>query len=339
MRLGVLASPDSWYLRDLRRAAGPRHSIEVLAFPRIVATTGRADAKAQPLSRSGGAQNAIASGERLGAGGNGTVELNGRQTSEQAGEETAPPGGDWGEFDAVLVRTMPPGSLEQVIFRMDALGRFEAAGGLVVNRPRAVEAAVDKYLTSALLAAAGLETPRTIVCQHPDDAMEAFAQLGGDVVLKPLFGSEGRGITRLTDPDLAIRAFKMLAQLGAVLYLQEFIPHPGFDIRLLVVGGETYGMRRHNPLDWRTNVSRGATGVAFEPDERLVDMARRAADAVGAWVAGVDLLPAPDGRLLALEVNAVPGWKALAQATGVDIAARVLRFVEQRLSGSSAELA
>ncbi len=327
MRLGVLASPDSWYLRDLRRAAGPRHSIEVLEFPRIVATTGRGYATVQQPPRASSEQNAIASGERHGANGDGT------------GEPARRTGGDWGELDAVMVRTMPPGSLEQVIFRMDALGRFEAAGGLVVNRPRAVEAAVDKYLTSALLASAGLDTPRTIVCQHPDDAMEAFAQLGGDVVLKPLFGSEGRGITRLTDPDLALRAFKMLAQLGAVLYLQEFIPHPGFDIRLLVVGGETYGMRRHNPLDWRTNVSRGATGVAFEPDERQVEMARRAANAVGAWVAGVDLLPAPDGRLLALEVNAVPGWKALAQATGVDIAARVLRFVEQRLSGSSAELA
>lgn len=294
MRVGVLASPDSWYLRDLRRAARERHVIGMLEFPRIVASAGMG-------------------------------------WPARDGTPSSAPCGDWGQFDAIMVRTMPPGSLEQVIFRMDALARYEAAGGLVVNRPRAIEAAVDKYLTSSLLAAAGLDTPRTIVCQHPEDAMEAFALLGGDVVVKPLFGSEGRGITRLSDPDLALRAFKMLSQLGAVLYVQEFVPHNGFDMRLLVIGDETYGMRRRNPLDWRTNVSRGATGERFEPEERLVELARRAAQSVGAWIAGVDLLPARDGRLLTLEVNAVPGWKALSQATGIDIADRVLRFVEARV--------
>ena len=104
--------------------------------------------------------------------------------------------------DAVLVRTMPPGSLEQVVFRMDVLARLEAAGTLVVNPPRAIEAAVDKYLTTAKLHAAGLSTPRTFICQTVDDALAGFDALGGDVVLKPLFGAEGRGITRLNDEAL-----------------------------------------------------------------------------------------------------------------------------------------
>ena len=138
--------------------------------------------------------------------------------------------------DAVLVRTMPPGSLEQVVFRMDALARLEAAGTLVLNPPKAIEVAVDKFLTSARLAAVGLLTPRTMVCQTVEDAMAGFERLGGDVVVKPLFGSEGRGIARVSDPDLALRAFKMLAQLGGVLYLQEFIPHEGYDKRLFVLG-------------------------------------------------------------------------------------------------------
>ena len=106
----------------------------------------------------------------------------------------------------MIVRTMPPGSLEQVVFRMDCLGRYEAAGGVVINPARAIEAAVDKFLTSAKLQAAGLITPRTIVCQTADDALAAFEQLGGNVVLKPVFGSEGRGITRLNDEALAVRA-------------------------------------------------------------------------------------------------------------------------------------
>jgi len=231
------------------------------------------------------------------------------------------------DFDALLVRTMPAASLEQVIFRMDVLGRFEAAGGVVMNPARAIEAAVDKYLASAKLLEAGLRTPRTIACQTPDDAMAGFDELGGDVVIKPLFGSEGRGLTRVNDEALALRAFSMLAQLGAVIYLQEFVPHGGFDIRLLVLGEQVLAMRRRNALDWRTNVSRGATTEPLEPDEQLVALAHRAARAIGAPLAGVDILPGRDGELYVLEVNAVPGWKALSRTLDIDVAARVLDFV------------
>ncbi len=98
---------------------------------------------------------------------------------------------DLSKLDAVLVRTMPPGSLEQVVFRMDVLGRLAAAGVTVLNPPRAVEAAVDKYLATALLQEAGLLVPRTIACQTADDALLAFENLGRDVVVKPLFGAEG----------------------------------------------------------------------------------------------------------------------------------------------------
>src|SRR5438552_2200692 len=106
-------------------------------------------------------------------------------------------------YDAVIVRTMPPGSLEQVVFRMDVLHRFEAGGGRVLNPPRALETCIDKYLASVRLDAAGLAVPPTIVCHDTESAMEAFARLGGDVVVKPLFGSEGRGMVRLTDEEIA----------------------------------------------------------------------------------------------------------------------------------------
>ena len=140
---------------------------------------------------------------------------------------------------------------------------------------------MDKYLCLAKLRAAGLVIPRTSVCQTVDDAMESFVHLGGDVVVKPLFGSEGRGIFRLADEALALRAFKMLSQLGAVLYIQEFIPHDGFDLRLLVIGGEVLGMRRSNPHDWRTNISRGAAAQPLQVDRALADTALCAAHAVG----------------------------------------------------------
>jgi len=223
---------------------------------------------------------------------------------------------------------MPPGSLEQVVFRMNALARLEASGLPVINSASSLETAIDKYLSAAKLVTLEVPMPRTIACQTVDDALRAFESLGCDIVMKPVFGGEGRGITRISDPDLALRAFKMLAQMNAVILLQQYIPHDGFDIRLLVVGGCVFGMKRVNPHDWRTNVSRGAATERLTVDDRLDRLARQAADEIGALIAGVDVLPGQDGQHYLLEVNAVPGWKALSQTIGIDIAAEVLKCVE-----------
>jgi RimK family alpha-L-glutamate ligase len=231
-------------------------------------------------------------------------------------------------FDAVLVRTMPPGSLEQVVFRMDALQRLQARRVAVLNPPASLEACIDKYLAVARLEAAGLPVPPTVACQHADAALEAFAALGGDVVVKPLFGSEGRGMVRLSDPELAWRTFRTLERTQAVLYLQRFIDHPGWDLRVFVLGGRVLtAMRRYARDGWRTNVAQGGKGevVRVTPEEEALALA--AAAALGAPVAGVDLLPDRHGDWHVLEVNAVPGWRALAPVTGVDVAAEVIRFL------------
>jgi ribosomal protein S6--L-glutamate ligase len=286
MQVAVLAAADSWYYRDLLRAAGDRHALAPISYRRLGV---------------------------LMRGGEGEIASGGTRLER---------------VDAVLVRSMPPGSLEQVVFRMDALARLEAAGVAVVNQAKAIEAAVDKYLATARLQAAGLLVPPTAVCQTVEEGLAAFEQLGGDVVVKPLFGGEGRGITRVTDAAIARRVFSALQQTGSVLYLQQFVPHDGVDWRLLVIGDKVLGMRRVNPNDWRTNISLGARGEPLEVTAELAQLARCAAAAVGASIAGVDLLPARDGRLYTLEVNAVPGWRALAAVTGVDVATHVLRRVE-----------
>jgi ribosomal protein S6--L-glutamate ligase len=223
---------------------------------------------------------------------------------------------------------MPPGSLEQVVFRMDLLHRAKAAGTTVLNSPAALEASVDKYLATAKLAAAGLPVPPTVTCQTADAALEAFQVLGGDVVVKPLFGSEGRGLVRVSDPELAWRTFRTLERTQTVIYVQKFMSHPGWDLRVLVLGGKVLAaMRRHARDDWRTNVAQGGRAEAVSPTADEERLAVRAAAAVGAEFAGVDLLPTADGYVV-LEVNAVPGWRALAPACGVDVAAAVVRHLE-----------
>ena len=234
------------------------------------------------------------------------------------------------EFDAVLIRSMPRGSLEQIIFRMDALRVLEGIGTLVVNPPLAVETAVDKFLTTTRLAEAGIAVPRTAVCQTVEDALRTFDAFSSDAVIKPLFGSEGRGIVRVAQRASAEREFAQRIEQQSVVYLQQFVAHEGYDIRALVVDDKIFAMRRRNAADWRTNIRRGARAEPCHLSKEDQQLALRAAAAVGAPLAGVDLLPARDGRTLVIEVNAVPGWRALAGALDIDIAARVLDFLECR---------
>lgn len=231
------------------------------------------------------------------------------------------------EADCVLVRTMPPGSLEQVVFRMDLLHRLVAAGVSVLNPPAALETCIDKYLSTARLEAAGLPVPSTVVCQDAETALQAFEDLGGDVVVKPLFGSEGRGMCRVSDPELAWRTFRTLERTASVLYLQQFVPHYGYDVRAFVLGKKVLAaMRRRGSGDWRTNVAQGGQAEAIRLDDRLNELALRAAEAVRAPICGVDLLPAKDGTVYVLEVNAVPGWRALSRVCGLDVADEIIAF-------------
>lgn len=286
MRLLILGSPDSWYIRDLRRAAGTADQIEAHRF-------GQLD----------------------------------RWVRGPAGTGPATLAGRW---DAVLVRSMPPGSLEQVIFRMDVLMQWSLDGVPVVNPPKSLEAAIDKYLALQRLANAGIPVPQTYACQTAEQALAAFDQMGHDAVVKPLFGSEGRGITRVSDPALAERAFRMLEQLGAVIYLQTFIHHDRQDIRLLVIGDHIWAMRRHNGADWRANVSRGGQSEPFHADQQLRTLAFDCVRCVGAEMAGVDVLIDREGQPNVIEVNAVPGWRALARTLQVDIAKQVLDYLRIR---------
>jgi len=230
-------------------------------------------------------------------------------------------------LDAVIVRTMPPGSLEQVIFRMDLLGQLQKRGKVIVNSPKALEWSIDKYLSLSKLAMGGIRVPQTVVCQTWQDAMQAYKAIGPSVVVKPLFGGEGRGVMRVDSPELAERTCKTLHQLGAVLYMQEFIDHPGFDLRVLMIGDEAWGMRRSANGDWRTNVSLGASATLQEIPKSVLQQAEIVRDILQLDLAGIDFLPDKAGNWYVIEANAVPGWKALSRVCGVDIAAKVVDYV------------
>src|SRR5262249_41697169 len=174
------------------------------------------------------------------------------------------------------------------------------------------------------------------------DAMMAIrAMLGGRpdgdtapaVVIKPIFGSMGHGIVRVSDPDVAFRVVQVLDQLRSVFYVQRAIETGGRDVRVFVVGGRVIGTieRRAAAGDWRTNVSRGGSAKPFALPAAWESLALRAAAAIGADYAGVDLLPSADGALFVLEVNGIPGWQGLQQATGNDVAGAIVDHLVERV--------
>src|ERR1051325_6439389 len=240
-------------------------------------------------------------------------------------------GDDLGACAAVLARIIPAGSLEQIVFRVDALHTLEERGTPVVNSPRTIERTVDKLWTTALLEQAGLRVPETVVCESADAALAAFRALG-DVIVKPLFGSMGLGMVRVTDEEMAFRVFRTLETLRGVYYVQRTIDHGGCDVRAFVVGGRVIGAIERSATGWKTNLARGgrARAVTLEPEQ--TELALAAAHAVGADYAGVDLLPARDGTVYVVEENGLPGWRGLQEATSPHGAAAIVELLVGRLA-------
>ena len=226
---------------------------------------------------------------------------------------------DLDRADAVLARIIPSGSLEQIVFRVDVLHRLEDRGVCVMNSPCTIERTLDKSWTSALLEQCGLPTPETIVCESAEEALAGFRALG-DVIVKPLFGSMGLGMVRVADEEMAFRVFRTIEEIRGVYYLQRMIEHDGRDIRAFILGGRVLGAIERRAEGWRTNLARGGSAQAVQLSESLSSLAVRAATAVGAAYAGVDLLQGRDGTTYVLEVNGIPGWQGLQEATGLDVA-------------------
>jgi RimK family alpha-L-glutamate ligase len=220
---------------------------------------------------------------------------------------------------------VPGGTLEQVILRLDVLHALKLLGIPVYNDGRAIERTVDKAMTSFLLHRAAIPTPPTWVCE---DAARAEARvraewaLGHPVVLKPLFGSQGEGLLRLT-PE---QGMPDLASYAGVAYLQRFVPGENGlnrDYRVFVIGGRVDCAMARYGQHWINNVAQGARCEAVTALVGLEDLALDAVRALDMDYAGVDILVGADGRAQVLEVNSVPAWHGLQSVTQHRIAVRL----------------
>lgn len=235
---------------------------------------------------------------------------------------------------AVIVRSIPAGTLQEVVFRLNVLHVLGAEGVQVCNDGRAIERSVDKGLTTHLLARAGLPGPPTCVTAQRADAhawVQREADAGHATVIKPLFGSQGRDLMRIDHPEDLPPA----EDYDGVYYLQRYVPPSDegwHDYRVLVVGDRAIAAMRRSSDNWISNIARGARASAALPEGALARHAVAATRALGMVYAGVDLIAGDDGRLQVLEVNSIPAWRALQEASHVDVAQALVDEMVARLN-------
>jgi len=236
---------------------------------------------------------------------------------------------------AVMVRGIAPGSLEQITLRMDVLHTLAELGVPVFNPASAIEHTVDKARTSLRLHLAGLNTPKTWACENRAIARQiALKQFTNKLtlVIKPLFGCMGKGIERVENSD----QFDKLDVVGDAFYMQEYIAPRNVgqwqDWRLMVIDGKVCAAMSRHSQHWITNFAQGADCVAATITPEMAQLAIQATQAVQADYAGVDLMQQQDGQYTVLEVNSVPAWKGLYQATGINIAHDLAAALAKRIT-------
>lgn len=234
------------------------------------------------------------------------------------------------ELSAIIVRPIGRGSLDECIFRMDILHRLARNGFIVINHPSTIEKCIDKFYAISLLQENGIPVPKTIVTENSEEALKAFYELKEDIVIKPLFGSRGIGITRVTDPEIAIRIFRTLQFMNNVLYIQEFIPHGKRDIRAFVIGDKVIASMYREAENWKTNVAQGARPKPMKPSEELEELVLKAAKIVGCEIAGIDILEGENGPVIN-EINSQPGFRGLQSVTKINIAEEIIKYVIRKI--------
>ncbi|GAB4256369.1 MAG: RimK family alpha-L-glutamate ligase [Methylomicrobium sp.] len=245
--------------------------------------------------------------------------------------------------DAVFVRGVPGGSLEEVVFYLDILHALKLVGVPVYNDAGAIERSVDKGMTSFLLHRNGLPTPPTWVLRDRKEALaiaENELAQGHMVISKPLFGSQGDGVRRI---EKMIDLFWLTGSRG-VYYLQRFVDCYGegySDTRVFVIKGRAIAAMHRKGLHWLNNVAKGARCERAECDSELTDLAVKAVAVLKMDYAGVDVIRAKNGDYTIIEVNSIPAWKGLQSVCEVGIADSLVddlvgRYLHGRISDRQA---
>ncbi|OYT25351.1 MAG: hypothetical protein B6V02_03940 [Thermoprotei archaeon ex4572_64] len=243
------------------------------------------------------------------------------------------------EVKAVIVRPIGKCSLDQAIFRVDLLHALEELGVTVINKASAIEKAIDKYRALHILRMNGIPVPPTVIAEkavHIYRSSRKYLQncMRSGFIIKPLFGSRGFGILKFSRNyiDHVWRITTDLEYLRHVIYVQKYLRHGGRDIRIFTIDNEVVAaMYREARYSWKTNIAQGGKPVPLSNiSKELKEIAIKTAEVLECEVAGIDIIETKDGYYV-IEVNSQPGFKALQEVTGIDIAKKIVKYVISKI--------
>lgn len=232
-------------------------------------------------------------------------------------------------FDAIVPRIGAP----YTFYGTAVVRQFEMARAFCANESQAIARSRDKLRCLQLLARKGIGIPVTAAADSTRDVQGLLKIVGGaPMVIKLVEGTQGIGVVLAETEKAAESVIQAFRGLEANILVQEFIAEAkGSDLRCFVVGGKVVAaMKRTGPPgEFRSNLHRGGSAekVKLAPEERLT--AIRAAKTMGLNICGVDLLRSNHGPVV-MEVNSSPGLEGIEGATGVDVATRIVEWIERK---------
>jgi len=211
--------------------------------------------------------------------------------------------------------------------------QFEANNVFSSLGSQSLQNARDKLICLQILAAHGLDVPKSIMSNNYLVFSDLIDKLGMPLIIKLLHGTHGLGVILADKKIMAESIFETFYKTKQKAMLQEFIEEAkGADVRIFVVDDEVVGVmqRQAKEGDFRSNLHRGATSKVVPITAEEEAAAKKAASILGLKVAGVDMLRSSRGPLI-LEVNASPGLEGIETTTGVDIAGKIISFIERNV--------
>ncbi len=255
------------------------------------------------------------------------VPLDGiRTVSTEDGAKLKYRDADLSEFDAVYLRLLGADMMNAEHF-----AEILKDNGVYTQMDSdSLPIASNKFHMMKILSEADIPVPDSAYTLSTDQTIRAAERIGYPAVIKIISGYGGKGVMKAsTESDIG-PITDTLALFEQEICLQEYIENPGEDIRIIVIGDETYSYKRVGDEEFRSNISTGGNREKVEPSEEMIDAAIKASRLCGLDISGIDVLESEDGGFYVGEINASPGVEGVEEVLGLDMADRIMEFIHDQ---------
>ncbi len=240
---------------------------------------------------------------------------------------------DLSGLDALIIKKIGVNYSPHLLDRLYTLDFLHKHGSKIFSKPSAILLALDRLSCTLKLKTGGIPMPPVIVTENIEKGCEAVVSFG-QAVFKPLFSSKARGMTVISadEPDVRQKVSDFKDAGNPLMYIQKFIHIPGEDLGVIFLGGKYFATyaRVSDGKAWNTTINSGGKYAAYEPDEKIIELAMKAQSLFGLDYTSVDIVETEDGPMV-FEVSAFGGFRGLYDSYGINAAEKYFAYVMERI--------